>query len=223
MRKRPGRLPETVGRELREAILDGRLKPGTRIRQDDIARQYGTSRVPVREALRELAGEGLVTIEPAVGARVRPLDLEELVEVYLMRERLEPLALEESTGRLMAGDVTHLRRLLEDTETCARAGDLTGYIAIDRRFHFESYRPSGRERLLRVIEGLWNTTEQYRRLYALLPQRVEVSITEHRLILGALEDRSAANAAELLQVHIRRTRLTLMTHRELFTERGEQA
>jgi DNA-binding GntR family transcriptional regulator len=178
----------------------------------------------VREALRELAGEGLVTIEPAIGARVRPLDLEELVEVYLMRERIEPLALEESIARIAPEQVEYLRTLLEETEACARAGDRAGYIAIDRRFHFESYRPAGRERMLRVIEGLWNTTEQYRRLYSLLPQRVEVSIAEHRLILDAIEARSAANAAALLEVHIRRTRLTLTTHTELFTtsSRGDQ-
>src|SRR5262245_58587035 len=81
-----GTLVDVVTQALRDAIVEGRLQPGERIRQEAVAREFGTSRIPVREALRQLQSEGLVTLLPNVGARVARLDVGELVEVYLVRE-----------------------------------------------------------------------------------------------------------------------------------------
>src|SRR5918998_2890875 len=78
---------------LREAIHDGRLKPGEPVRQEAIAHELGVSRIPVREALRRLESEGLVVARPHASARVARLDFEEYEEIYKMRERLQPLAL----------------------------------------------------------------------------------------------------------------------------------
>jgi DNA-binding GntR family transcriptional regulator len=97
-KRRP--LAEWVSAQLREAILNGSLKPGERIRQEAVATQYGTSRIPVREALRQLASEGLVSLVPDVGARVARLDLNELDEIYKLREQLEPLTIRESVPHL---------------------------------------------------------------------------------------------------------------------------
>src|SRR5215216_991413 len=82
-------LAEAVARQIRAAIIDGRLEPGTRVRQEEIARRLGTSRIPVREALRQLEMEGLVTLVPHVGARVALLDFGEYTELYRMREAVE--------------------------------------------------------------------------------------------------------------------------------------
>ena len=90
--------------ELRDEILDGRLRPGERIHQEAVAERFGTSRLPVREALRQLQHEGLVVVLPNAGARVVRLDQAELGEVYLLRERLEPLAIERSAPGLSTAD-----------------------------------------------------------------------------------------------------------------------
>jgi DNA-binding GntR family transcriptional regulator len=209
-------LAERVSNGLRNAILDGQLSPGDRIRQEAVARDYGTSRIPVREALRQLESEGLVTLEPHVGARVARLERDELDEVYLLRERLESLAIAQSAPHLSESQLADLRRLVEEMERAAASDDLTRWIELDRRFHLATFAGASLPRLLRLIEGFWNTTQQYRRAYTLLPRRLDIAHLEHRLLLEALERRDPSDAERLLQTHIRRTRLTLDEHLELF-------
>src|SRR5215467_8077804 len=115
-------LTEQVRLGIRDDIVSGRLRPGERIVQDSVARRYGTSRIPVREALRDLASEGLVTLAPDVGARVAKLNPGELHEVYLMREALEPIAVAASVPLLPDAAVAELFKLAEEGERRASAG-----------------------------------------------------------------------------------------------------
>jgi DNA-binding GntR family transcriptional regulator len=150
-----------VTEELRNAILDGRLKPGTPIRQETIAREFGTSRIPVREALRQLENEGLVTIVPYSGARVATLDFEACLEIYKIRERIEPLAFAESVGRLGGEQLEMLDLLAGAIE--ASLADEKAWIDIDRRFHLGCYAEAP-PRLARMIVGFWDATQKYRRI-----------------------------------------------------------
>jgi DNA-binding GntR family transcriptional regulator len=208
-------MASVVARSVREAILDGRLEPGERIRQEDIARRLGTSRIPVREALRQLETEGLVSLVPHSGARVAVLDYERFSELYRLREVVEPMAIAESASRLSDAQLAHLAELADVIRESA--GDPPRWLEADRRFHLESYAAAPLPRVLSLIEGFWNQTQQYRRayLYTVQPQ-IEIVTAEHRLILEALERRDPQDAADLQRVHIRRTRLTLTPHSELF-------
>jgi DNA-binding GntR family transcriptional regulator len=208
-------LASVVSRSIREAILNGRLKPGDRIRQEDIGRRLGTSRIPVREALRQLETEGLVSLVPHSGARVAVMDRDGFLELYRLREVVEPMAIRESASRLSDSQLAHLRELIEITE--ATADDPLRWLEADRRFHLESYAAAPLPRVLSMIEGFWNQTQQYRRAYlqAVRPN-MGIVIAEHRLILEALERRDPDDAASLQRVHIRRTRTTLEPHTELF-------
>jgi DNA-binding GntR family transcriptional regulator len=96
-----------------------------------------------------------------------------------------------------------------EMETCADPRDPSRWIAIDRRFHLASYSAAGMPRLLEIVEGLWNRTQQYRRAYTRLPTRFTIAHMEHRLLLEAIARRDAEEAAALSRVHIRRTRLAL--------------
>jgi len=214
-------LPDLVAGKLREAILSGRLAPGTRIRQEMVAEQFGTSRIPVREALRQLATEGLIILQPDVGARVAPLALNELVEVYMIRERLEPLAIGESAPNLSDDHLTELGSVLKRLEGAVEKRNPEEWLEIDRRFHSISYSGANWGRLLRMIEGFWDTTRLYRHAYAQLPHRVGLADYEHSLILEALQRRDGIDAAKLLEVHIRRTRVTLLSKLELFEREDE--
>src|SRR3954447_12716206 len=98
-----------VARRIREAILSGRLLPGDRIPQDALAREFGTSRIPVREALAELESEGLIALVPHAGARVAKFNLAELEEVYRIRESVEPMVIAESAEHLTAEQLVELR------------------------------------------------------------------------------------------------------------------
>jgi DNA-binding GntR family transcriptional regulator len=204
-----------VARSIREAILDGRLRPGERIRQEDIARRLGTSRIPVREALRQLETEGLVTLVPHSGARVAVMDFDRFTELYRLREAVEPMAIGESASRLTHEQLDHLRKLVLIVEQTS--DDPLRWLEADRRFHLESYAAAPLPRVLSMIEGFWNQSQQYRRAYLYTVRTgIDVVHYEHRLILEALERRDAEDAANLQRLHIRRTRTTLAPHPELF-------
>lgn len=212
----PEVLAERVARELRDEIVEGRLGPNERIKQSAVADRLQVSRLPVREALQQLATEGLVSLERDVGARVTALDPTELIEVYLIREALEPLLTERSVGQLDDAALGRLRAINEESELCAENEDFNGYLNADRRFHGLIFEAAELRRIHAVIQGMFHTAERYRRSYSLLPHRLEISVVEHRMILEAIERGAAADAGELHRIHIRRTRLTLSEHPELF-------
>lgn len=205
-----------VAAYLREAILAGRLQPGDRIRQEDIASRFGASRLPVREALRMLEAEGLTEHEPHKGARVPRLSAHEVDVVYRMRERLEPLALAESITRL---DVTVDARLEELQGLIETNDDLERFLELDREFHLLSYAGCQVDPLTAMVTRLWNSTQPYRRAFVAMggQSRMWVVNAEHRLLLDAIVRRDAVDAERLLEGHIRRTRMELARHPELFT------
>ena len=208
-------LADVVSRSVRDAILDGRLKPGERIRQEEIARRLGTSRIPVREALRQLENEGLVSLVPHSGARVAVMDYERFVELYRLREVVEPMAIAESAPRLTDDQIGRLHELARAVE--AAEGEPLHWLHADRRFHLESYAAAPLPLVLERIEGFWNQSQQYRRAYLYrVRTNLDLVTAEHRLILDALERRDAHDAEALQRIHIRRTRMTLLPHLELF-------
>jgi DNA-binding GntR family transcriptional regulator len=205
-----------VAAHLREAILGGKLRPGDRIRQEEVAERFGASRLPVREALRILAAEGLTELEPHKGARVPRLTRREVEVIYRMRERLEPLALAESLPRLTAADHDQLGKLQQRIED---NGDLEKFLDLDREFHLLTYRGCPVEPLNSAVTRLWNSTQHYRRSYVALggQDRMWLVNAEHRLILDAVVRRDAEDGERYLAGHIRRTRVELSRHPEVFT------
>ena len=204
-----------VAAYLREAILGGDLKPGMRIRQEEIAAKLGASRLPVREALRTLEAEGLTESEPHKGARVPRLSQHEVEVIYRMRERLEPLALVESLPQLDVADHERLedvQRRIEENE------DLERFLDLDREFHMLTYSGCSIDPLNQNVTRLWNSTQHYRRAYVALggKSRMWVVNSEHRLILDAVVRRDALDAERFLTGHIRRTRIELSHHPEVF-------
>ncbi len=204
-----------IADSLRTAILDGSYLPGERIRQEDVAARSGASRIPVREALRMLDAEGLVTLVANSGAWVTRLTLAECTETYLIRERLEPLLLRTSMPRLDAAAVDRLGRLAEDME--ARAG-IDAFMRADREFHLSSYAGAASGQMWQIIHRLWNTTQHYRREFTRRAAASGLSLThlEHRLLLDCIRRQEPDDAERVLVTHIRRTRLDLEKHPEIF-------
>lgn len=200
---------------IRQEILDGKLKPGERIRQEDLAARLSSSRIPVREALRQLENEGLVVLVPNSGAWIARLDLRECIEIYKIRERLEPLALGESVARLSGVDLKELDALAQQIEQDAT---VDGFLDLDRKFHLLSYGSAQLPTLQRMISQFWNTTQHYRRAYVTLIGGANRWIinAEHRLILEAIRRQDAEEAEVLLRGHIRRTRQELERHQKIF-------
>ena len=208
---------QRVADAIAERILSGDLPPGTRIKQDELAEELRSSRIPVREALRILDARGLVTLRANAGAWVSQMRLQDLEVSYKIRERLEPLLLEESLPHLTDFDVEAMTALQDQIEANQ---DVERFLVLDRQLHWTSYRGHRAPQLANMIERLWDTTQHYRRAFTRLAgqQRSWVISAEHRLLIEAITERDTQAACSTLAQHIRRTRVELAAHRELFPE-----
>lgn len=205
---------------IRALILSGELAPGSKIPQDALAARFGTSRIPIREALSRLESDGLVVMKPNRGAWVAKLDLEECLEIYKIRERLEPLVLSEAVAKITDAAIDGLEALVIEM---AGTDDPDTFLRLDREFHLASYQAAGMHRLGGMVERFWNSTQPYRRAYTRLIGREGNWIihAEHKLIIDALRYRDAERASQFLHEHIRRTRFELAKHEELFLPDGD--
>jgi DNA-binding GntR family transcriptional regulator len=201
---------------VRREILTGKLAPGTRVRQEELAAQVGSSRIPVREALRQLEAEGLVVLIANSGAWVAKLDMKECIEAHKILERLEPLALAESVINLTAADIAELERIADAIE---QSRDVDSLLRLDRDFHLLSYSRSSLPMLQSLILRFWNTTLHYRHAYYLVRGDADRRIiyADHRLMLESISIGDVEEAERVLQGHIRRSRIRLQRHTELFS------
>ncbi|MCD1286577.1 GntR family transcriptional regulator [Brevibacterium sp. CCUG 69071] len=208
-----------IAAELRGRIIDGRLPPGTRIRQEEIAEEFGVSRLPIRETLRFLESSGLVTLVASTGAWVSRLDLEECREIYLMRERLEPLLLRLAMPGHTTESFVEFSRLAEAVAASTSRGEL---VERDRDFHRALTAGPATKRLRETVDHLWNLTHFYRRqlLSPSVSRRREDILTEHRMLLRAVEERDVDAAEATLALHIRHTRRLVERNPQIF-ESGE--
>ncbi|MCW2932517.1 MAG: GntR family transcriptional regulator [Actinomycetia bacterium] len=228
---------QRIAGALREEILGGRYLPGERIRQEDIAARYGASRIPVREALAVLAAEGLVTLVANAGAWVTRLSAAECAEAYLIRERLEPLLLRMSLPLLEEAAIGRMGELATEMEGAvgqdggsgtrggkggtASAG-VDAFLRADREFHLASYCAADEGETGRIIHRMWNVTQHYRREFSRRAAGgagagLAVTHMEHRLLVDCARRRDPDDAERVLLTHIRRTRLELARHPEIFT------
>ncbi|WP_433440490.1 GntR family transcriptional regulator [Nonomuraea sp. CA-141351] len=200
-RRRPPTAQQFVLAELRRAITTGRLRPGTPIRQDALAEELQVSRVPLREALKTLEGEGLVTYKAHKGYCVATLSLDDLREVYRIRELLEEEAVRLAVARLTDADLDRLDSAQEEVERAAAAGDVPAMATANRLFHMTLFDRAGMPRLARLIRTLWDTTDAYRSMYYGDAGNRERVVKEHRATLDALRRRAADEAVTTLNVH----------------------
>ncbi|MFG1943945.1 GntR family transcriptional regulator [Nonomuraea sp. NPDC048826] len=200
-RRRPPTAQQFVLDELRRAITSGRLRPGAPIRQDALAEELKVSRVPLREALKTLQGEGLVRYEAHRGYTVETLSLDDLREVYRIRELLEGEAVRRAVARLTDADLDRLEAAQADVERAAESGDVPAMTGANRLFHMTLFDCAGMPRLSRLIRTLWDATDAYRSLYVGGTGNRERIVKEHRAALDALRRRSADEAVALLDAH----------------------
>lgn len=175
---------DVVLREIRQAIMTRRLKPGERVRQVDIANRLNVSSVPVREALKTLEAEGQVTYEPYRGYKVVGLSVAQLEEIYLARGLLEEEVTRRAVENLDERLIRRLEEALSRMDELARAGDVLGYTEANREFHFLLFERAGLPRLTHMIDILWQNSEAYRGLI-FGPEWSWQAHEDHRAILDA--------------------------------------
>lgn len=191
--------PVAIADRLRAAILSGVLAAGTRVNQDRVAAEQGVSHIPVREALRRLEAEGLVTFAPRRGFFVARLSAEDAEELGEMRAALEALAIRLAVPRLTAADLEMAAMAIEAAE---QSDELTDWSEANWRFHRALYAPCGRPRLMETLENLWRGADRYLRVVWQAERWQARSQREHRAILRACRKQDATTAAELVAGHV---------------------
>lgn len=190
---------------IRHAILEGVLAPGSRIDQNQLARDLNTSLVPVREALKKLESEGFVQIIPRRGAFVADVSLSDVEDLYFARRVVEAAAGENAAPRLSEGDLVQLRRLFKQVNDALKKGDYEGFTRLNRQYHFVIFDAANSTYLSKVIAGLWDLAERYRHRSALIKDRAEAIRVEHKAILDACEQRDGAALRAAIVDHMDRT------------------
>lgn len=194
--------PEQVTTRLRDAITSGALRPGERLNQAELAKRLGVSRMPVREALRRLEAEGLVTLQPYRGAVVAAPSAHELREIYEIRIALEGLALRLAVPRMAADTLARMEATLRRMDDEADSGT---WLALNAHFHDLLYADSERALLLEHIANLRNKSDRFLKLFAARRDRTAHAQEEHWEILRACRERDAAAACRRLQAHLQST------------------
>jgi DNA-binding GntR family transcriptional regulator len=198
---KPPTAQEAVLAEMRRLIVAGELAPGAPVRQEAIAERLGVSRVPVREALKVLEGEGHVVYAAHRGYVVAELSVDDLVEVYRLRELLEAEAIRVAVPRLSDTDVDAIASAAADVDAAGRRGDLVEMTTYNRDFHFLLFDAAGMPRLSRTLRQLWDATDVYRAVYfAGTGNRGRVK-HDHAEILAALQARDVRAAIAAQKAH----------------------
>lgn len=196
------RLVDEAARALRDAILEGRLEAGARLRQAELADRLGISRTPIREALSRLRQEGLVDLLPRAGVCVRSLDFDEAVELYDLREVFDGLAARLAAGRADAASLARLDRALGRMAECVERRDPDPWFRAHVGFHEEIVRASGNRHLGRLSTLVRLSIRQFHPLLLKTEHRLDDAYAEHRRIFAAIAARDAEAAERLARVHI---------------------
>lgn len=199
--RRPPTAQEAVLNELRRAIVSGELVPGQQIVQDVVAERLGVSRVPVREALKILEGEGQVHYSPHHGYFVTKLDVDELIEIYRIRRLIESEAVRAGAPRLTKEDLDRMAETVEEMAAAGADGDIAELTVANRRFHFTLFEAAELPRFVRIIRQLWDSSDPYRSLYFVTPAHRDNIDKEHRQILRAAKRKDAERLVRLLDQH----------------------
>lgn len=209
------RSPETrsegVIDSLREAILTGRYRPGERLVQDELADAFGISRIPLREALRRLEGEGLVLMSPNRGAIVRPLGPKDVVDLYDLRLALESLALRRAAERYAdLREATQQRS--EEAMHAIAAGDLTTLFHLDRDYHAELAAASDNPHLVAALGGQWSQIMRVMHAYLEIETYPPGIWDDHAAIASAVAHGDGEAAVARLECHLVLSRDRILSH-----------
>ena len=187
---------------LRERILRGDYPEGEPLRQDALADDFGVSRIPVREALRQLEAEGLVTFNPHRGAVVSSLSLDEIAELFELRAEIECDLLGRAVPKMLPEQLDRATEVLDEFESALRDGEAERWGPLNWHFHAALYAPANRNFTMGILQKLHHHSDRYFRMQMFLAHGGEKANAEHRAIAAAVANRDASSAADLMRAHI---------------------
>ncbi|MBQ6495830.1 MAG: GntR family transcriptional regulator [Firmicutes bacterium] len=203
-------LREMVYEELKMQILTGAIIPGTRMMEVELAEEMGVSRTPIREAIRKLEKEGLVTIEPRRGAYASMISTEDMVEILEVRQDLEGLAAFFAADRMPEDKLKILREVSNQYNDAVKRGSMEDMIAFDTKFHRTIVDSCHNKILVQMIEQLQELVLRFRYIYYDNFRRAENMPEEHEAIIKAIESGDAKEARYAADIHIERLKELVM-------------
>lgn len=195
-------LRDVVFNTLRKAILTGELKPGERLMEIHLANRLGVSRTPIREAIRKLELEGLVTMIPRRGAEVAQITEKSLRDVLEVRRALDALCTELACERIGGEEKEKLQKACIEFEEATRTGDATTIAEADVAFHDIIVQATGNRRLIQLINNLSEQMYRYRFEYIKDESGHDNLVSEHRMICESIIEQDKVKAAEAAKLHI---------------------
>ncbi|RYM05744.1 GntR family transcriptional regulator [Sporolactobacillus sp. THM7-7] len=192
-------LSNEVYRQLREKICTGEIPPGERITIRDIASKFEVSTMPVREAIRRLQAEGFLQIDKRC-AVVRKLSLKELQEIFVIRKRLETLAIEWALPNVKDKDINELKNILDEFDK--EDIDNIEWQRINRKFHLSIYELSMSKPLNQLVKNVWDSVTPYMHIYATSPSSYKFSKRQHSLMIEYIEENKKEQLIKILINHL---------------------
>jgi DNA-binding GntR family transcriptional regulator len=200
-----GNAADTAYAVLREAIVTNALAPGTRLRADDLAKQLGVSKTPVREALRKLQAEDLIAVRPGTGLSVKVLSEQELFDIYYIREALEGMAARLAADNCGPLDLSNLRHVLADVEAAHADGSIDRLRVLTGEFQLAVFRAARNERLYQLLKHLQEHMRQLSTSTLTVPGRADEVVAHCRALVTAIVARDPEQAERVARDNRRRT------------------
>jgi len=206
-------LSQKVYRALKTEIIKGSLKPGTKLSEGKIAEQTGVSRTPVREALKELAAEGFVKMNPNQAVVVSSASVEDIQEVLQIRGVLEGLAARLAIKMISEEEIKELEKYQKQMEYYTKKDDVLAFSEMDAEFHELILNICGNNKLIQIRKNISDQAHRYRIRSLSIPGRLKYSLKEHQEIVEALKRKNAEQADRLSQKHIENVLANILAHK----------
>lgn len=203
-------LRERIVDFIKDAVVSGRLKPGERVPEQEIAESFGISRTPIREAFRQLESEGFISVTPRKGAVVSPITDQDVREFYAIKSLLEGFAAKTACVKLTQKDIKKLESLNSQMERCAEKVDVKGFFKLDNQFHDTFLRSCGNEKLCALVHQLVQQFERFRITALSLPGRMADSVRQHNEIIEAFKNSDMNLVESLVRANAERGRDVLV-------------
>jgi DNA-binding GntR family transcriptional regulator len=182
-------LRERIVDFVKEAIIKGRLKPGERVPEPELAERFGISRTPIREAFRQLESEGFLIITPRKGAVVSPITDKDVREFYTIKSLLEGFAAKSACQKLNDKEIKKMEELNEQMVKFAEKDEVKRFFELDNEFHHIFLNACGNDKLYTLVNNLVQQFERFRITSLSLPGRMKNSVKQHRGIIAAFKKR----------------------------------
>lgn len=212
--------PDQIAASLRRAVRERVLAPGEALNQDELARRYGVSRIPLREALRTLVGEGLIVMRPGLGAVVTQLKADEVNELYGLRLALEPRLADDVVANVRPQDLAALTAMVAEMAALGPAQSAE-WSNLNYGFYRRLYELSDRRHAIRLVVQVLNLVEPYARLYAHVLGSRDTVQAQRAAMLEALGARDAAALRTHIHESIERARVDLIASMSSIVEQPE--